>query len=160
MDKGVIDTEQARAHPEGSAPSRNASPTSLDQLTRALNEGAHLQAQLNHIFAERLMELENLTRQGHETLANSFRELERVHGELKDRITSVAAATSLARPSAVPVGENLLLANIMNRFLMYVEASDMSVTPHLIFDRHYLPGMCTHSNQIRVHSKFSRGIFN
>jgi FkbM family methyltransferase len=95
----------------------------LETLTRALGENARLQADLHRLFATRLLEFRN-----------SQRALQDSVGNLENRLGRMSPPASSSHFPAVPVGDNLLLMKVLNRFLMYLEATDMSLTPHLVAD--------------------------
>jgi FkbM family methyltransferase len=97
----------------------------LEKLTVAVGENARLQAQLHALFAARLSEF----RSELQTVRESVRKLD---GHVQQRSPEPAA-----RMTAVPVGNNLLLTKVLGRFLMYLGASDMSLTPHLVSDGYW-----------------------
>jgi FkbM family methyltransferase len=129
-----------------------ASVTLLDQLGELLSENARLQSQLNEVFATRLLALEGLTREGQAGLRSSLQTVEKMCHKIDSRIDQLSTALPIHFPMTASVG-SLLLTRVLNRFLMYLEADDMSVTPHLIangcweknisdvFIQHLKPGM-------------------
>lgn len=99
----------------------NASITAdLEKLTVAVGENARLQAQLHGLFAARLTEFRS--------------ELQSVRQSLQKMQQQKLAQPLPPIGPTVPIGNDLLLMKVLGRFLMYLEASDMSVTPHLVTD--------------------------
>jgi len=127
MPETLVEAPQAGVQnaPKSSSPaSVNTAEANIEALTRAVGENARLQAEVHRLFVTRLMEF----RESVSTMQESVSNIER-------RFDQIASApTAPAHTSAVPVGHNLLLTKVLNRFPMYVEASDMSVTPHLVLD--------------------------
>lgn len=95
----------------------------LEKLTLAVGENARLQAQLHGLFATRLTEFRGELQSVRESLR-----------ALDSRSRQQPPESALVQRTTVPVGNDLLLTKVLGRFLMYLEASDMSVTPHLIAD--------------------------
>ena len=118
MQQTIADNNEAAKEASGSAPD-------LEKLTLAVGENARLQAQLHGLFATRLSEF----RSELQAVRESVRKLD---GRLTQK-----SPESASHMNAVPVGNDLLLTKVLGRFLMYLEASDMSVTPHLIADGYW-----------------------
>ncbi|HWF40000.1 MAG TPA: FkbM family methyltransferase [Candidatus Acidoferrales bacterium] len=95
----------------------------LGKLTLAVGENARLQAQLHGLFATRLTEFRGELQSVRESLR-----------ALDSRSRQQPPESALVQRTTVPVGNNLLLTKVLGRFLMYLEASDMSLTPHLVAD--------------------------
>jgi FkbM family methyltransferase len=108
-----------------------ASVALLEQLGALLGESARLQSQLNEAFATHLLALERLTREGQAGLRGSLQTVENLCHQIDGRIDQISTGIPNHFPMAASVG-SLLLTRVLNRFLMYLEADDMSVTPHLI----------------------------
>ncbi len=100
-------------------------PITIAQLAKAIAESIMLQAKFNQSVKAGMQDLANGIIQTREMLEKLSRDLNR-------RIEGLGAATSACGRFAVPVGNDLLLTRVLNSFLMYVEASDMSVTPQLV----------------------------
>jgi FkbM family methyltransferase len=124
----------------------------LEQFGTLLGENARLQSQLNETFATHLFALERLTREGQADIRSSLETVEKACRQIDSRVDQISTALPIHFPMAASVG-SLLLTRVLNRFLMYLEADDMSVTPHLIangcweknisdvFIQHLKPGM-------------------
>ena len=69
-------------------------------------------------------------------MAARLLETERLVRDTQELIRSVAA-----RRAAVYVGEHLALTRIQNRFLMYADTRDFGLSPHLLVDGIWEPGM-------------------
>ena len=95
----------------------------LEKLTLSVGENARLQAQLHGLFATRLTEFRGELQSVRESLR-----------ALDSRSRQQPPEPALAQRTTVPVGNDLLLTKVLGRFLMYLEASDMSVTPSLAAD--------------------------
>ena len=95
----------------------------LEKLTLAVGENARLQAQLHGLFATRLTEFRGEL----QSVRESLRALD---ARYQQRSSESAAGGGMT----IPVGTDLLLTKVLGRFLMYLEASDMSVTPRLVAD--------------------------
>ena len=95
----------------------------LHELSAAVGENARLQAALHAAFASHLSD----SRRGMAALEENIR-------VLQTRLDSRPSAGSDGPAAALAVGDNLLLVKVLSRFLMYLEASDMSLTPHLATD--------------------------
>jgi FkbM family methyltransferase len=124
MPEVCVETQDATLAQKSSPP--RAEQLDLETLTRAVGENARLQADLHKVFATRLLEFRNSLRAVQESVANVDRRLDKLSVEVPPSHSAVA-----------PVGDNLLLMKVLNRFLMYLEATDMSVTPHLVADGHW-----------------------
>ncbi len=126
----------------------NHHPASDEQLRKAVGENAFLQGQLNQVFAGRLLELQNnalLQGQLNQAIASrllraeptasqpqeTLQALEKLVRDLSGRIESLAVSSASWGRTVVPVGDGLLLTRVLHGFLMYLEATDMSVTPCL-----------------------------
>ena len=120
MPEGLIEASQA---PEQISQPVPAEQLAMETLTRAVGENTRLQAELHRVFATRLLEFRNSLRAVNEWVKN-----------LDGRIDHISHTRVASPPAASPVGDNLLLLKVLNRFLMYLEATDMSVTPHLVAD--------------------------
>lgn len=103
-------------HPpqDHSAPGRDAAASSPAALAEALTS----QLQINQVMAARLLETERLVR---------------------DTQQLVHSLTS--RRAAVYVGDHLALTRIQNRFLMYADTRDFGLSPHLLVDGAWEPGL-------------------
>ena len=111
-------------HPAGPiSPPLPAEQLAIEALTRAVGENARLQAELHRVFATRLAEFRNCLGAVNDSVKN-----------LEGRIDTVSQTGATPGPAAVPLGDNLLLLKVLDRFLMYLEATDMSLTPHLVAD--------------------------
>lgn len=97
------------------------------QLAKTILEGTLLQAKFNQSILARLDDLANGVRQTHEIL-------QQVSQHLNEQIEKLKAGSYAWARFGAPVGDGLLVTKVLNTFLMYMEASDMSVTPHLIAD--------------------------
>jgi FkbM family methyltransferase len=110
----------------------------FEELSRSLGDNALLQAKVNEALATHILKLEQMVQQGQfnsqnsiENLQISVRGMDTRLGQMNDRISDNTAAW---RRVAVPVGNDLWLTRILDRFLMYVETRDMSVAPYLVID--------------------------
>jgi FkbM family methyltransferase len=99
------------------APANPASAHLASPLANALPDSARLQAELSTV-ASRLQAVERLTRGTHD-LVRSLSE----------------------RRPAVYVGDHLALTRIQGRFLMYADTRDLGITPHLLLDGIWEPGL-------------------
>jgi len=118
----------------------------MAQIAKAIAESIMLQARFNQSMNAGMQELANGIIQTRDML-------QKLSLDLNRRIEGLGAANAASWRLAVPVGNDLLLTRVLNSFLMYVEASDMSVTPHLVatgiwekaishaFIKHLRPGM-------------------
>lgn len=111
------------------APKSAASSGSITtaQLAKTILESTLLQAKFNQSIMARIEDLANGVLQTHEVL----RQLSQY---LHQRREKLSAGNPAWGRFAAPVGDGLLMTKVLNTFLMYMEASDMSVTPHLVAD--------------------------
>jgi len=126
----IENEEQASNHGASQTAGDAAIPSgaiTTAQLAKTILESTLLQAKFNQSILARLDDLANGVLQTHEILQRVFQHLNEQIGKLK------AGSYAWARFGA-PVGDGLLVTKVLNTFLMYMEASDMSVTPHLIAD--------------------------
>jgi len=150
--KSLVELTETEKSPGGRyIPSVEA--TTVEQLSKAAGENALLQGQLDQVFADRvlglqknaflqgqlsqaiasrLFQLEKTASQTRETMVGSLQTLENLLRDLNRRIDSLASGRASSDLVVAPVGEGLLLTKVLNNFLMYVEAADMSVTPYLV----------------------------
>lgn len=110
----------------------------LEELSKAMGENALLQAKVNQALATHVVKLEKMVLQGQQNLNNAaqyldnlIREASHSVNQLNDRVASNSAAWSRV---AVATGNGLWLTRILDRFLMYLEMRDMSVSPYLVID--------------------------
>lgn len=111
------------------APGAVASSGSIttEQLAKTILESTLLQAKLNQSIMARIEDLANGVRQTHEMLQQFAQ-------TLNQRMEKLSAGNLAWGRFAAPVGDDLLMTKVLNTFLMYVEASDMSISPHLVAD--------------------------
>ena len=95
------------------------------QLTKTILESTRLQAKFNREILERMNSLANEVMQTREAVRQAS-------SGLGQRVDQLLAASPAWGRVVTPAGDGLLLTKVLNTFLMYVEAADMSVAPHLV----------------------------
>lgn len=100
-------------------------PITIAQLAKTIAESILLQAKFNQALNTRMQDLAN-------GIVQTRQMLEKLSHDLSQQLEGVIAANSAGGRFAVPVGNDLLLTRVLNSFMMYVEASDMSLTPQLV----------------------------
>ncbi|MEJ2008217.1 MAG: FkbM family methyltransferase [Acidobacteriota bacterium] len=125
----MIENQLQAPNPESATAERETAshPQSIAiaQIAKAVAESIMLQARFNQTVKAGMQDLADGIAQTREMLQKHSLDLTR-------RIEALGAATSAGGRFAVPVGNDLLLTRVLNSFLMYVEASDMSLTPQLV----------------------------
>jgi FkbM family methyltransferase len=132
----------AHAQPEALSGEHGASPSadgsSLEKLWTAVGENALLAGQVDQAIISRLLQLESRTR---EAEAGFLGRIERLLHDLDGRIEGLTERIKAAHSSGdrvvAQVGNDLWLTKVLNRFLMFVESSDMSVAPSLVMDGYW-----------------------
>jgi FkbM family methyltransferase len=111
----ITGLENLPARPQAhSAPGKHVPASSPAALAEALAS----QLQINEAIAARLLETERLVR------------------DTQQWVRSLSS-----RRAAVYVGDHLALTRIQNRFLMYADTRDFGLSPHLLIDGVWEPGL-------------------
>jgi FkbM family methyltransferase len=111
--------ESEKEPPENSATTSRAteSPSDVGKLCNLVSASIVLQTQLNNKLIQRLFSLENAVK------------------ETEALVRCLPPPLPAGRQqSAVYLGDNLALTRVLNRFKMFVDTRDVSLTPHLIMD--------------------------
>lgn len=105
-------------------------PVSIEQLAKTVLENTLFQKQFNHSVKTSIQDLTHGILETHQVL-------QRLTRNLTQQVERLRVNNPSCGRLAVPVGEGLLLTKVLNNFLMYVEASDMGVAPHLLMEGHW-----------------------
>lgn len=125
----MIENQLQTADPEPVTAEEEMTPQSqsitIEQIAKAIAESIMVQARFNQSINSGMQELTNGILQTRDVL-------QKLSIDLNQRIERLGAVNAAGGRFVVPVGNDLLLTRVLNSFLMYVEASDMSVTPQLV----------------------------
>jgi len=125
----MIENEVHTLNPRAGSPAQqnigDGEPGSTLQLMKSILESTGLQAKFNEAILARINDLANEVIQTREMLRQTSTVLGR-------RIDQLLAASPAWGRVVAPAGHGLLLTKVLNTFLMYMEAADMSVAPHLV----------------------------
>ena len=108
--------------PTETKPPVNSSPSikELSTLVQGMIQNQHMQSQVNNVVVDRLESLQGQLQKG-------------------DAAKLLATVTGAARPSAVYVGNDLVMTRVRSRYLMYVDSNDISLSPSLIMSGDWEP---------------------
>src|ERR1700690_3462431 len=103
----------------------------IEQLIRIIQANGVLQSQVNQAITARLLQVERTATQAYDSLGVSLRTLEQLIRDMSSRVEGLASGNASGGRFTAYLGDGLLLTRVLNRFRMYADATDMSVTPYL-----------------------------